>query len=556
MSYSYEYDESGFASSYLALSILAPIALYYTYSMITRRFIKRIECSCPGCQRKNPDGQGKSKIAAMALWIVISYLVYNVRTLKVENKKGFNPLEILGIEHNTGIKDIKKRLRVLLMKYNVNKVAPGLKAQYAEKQKLVNKAYGLVSNKEKYESWLNNESKAGEIVAIPKVIVQKGILAFLVYSMVLGVLLPRWAYGKWRGVRDKNRVGVSFKTMEMFYSRIDDNMNQRKCFLEASIKLISLMSRSVEFRDHAWKSNVEGLKIKIESNFAFPLKDFGEVNKGYLVLMDHLFRIHQVEPSDAEYVQKVSILLIEGMKAIAFAKRYGNLVKQLVVLEAMIVQAVFDPRYFMLQIPFVEFEDLFMQEKRNRREAPGEDYLTSTLGGVKLKSAMAIYSHIPRVEITEFSASVINTGQEMDGDDVQDLDEDDVIVKTQASETNDKGKKAEQTSYLVPEKSMVTVTVTLKKTYARPDLVRKDARLAVHAPYINGTLLTKWIVMLTMDDKICAKTQFLDDFEENTMARFNVEASGLKKTSECRVFVGCGEYLNVNVEKSMILKVE
>lgn len=552
MSYSYEYDESGLVSSYLALSILAPVALYHTYNVLMTIPIRRLQCSCPGCEGRSVDKQMKVKMVTAVLWMIVSYLIHNIRTLKIEDKKGFNPLDILGVEHNTGIKDIKKRLKILLMRYNVNKAKPELKAEYEERQRLINRAYGLVSNKDKYEMWLNNESKSGEIIAIPNVIVRNGVFAFLVYSFLLGIFLPRWAYKKWKGIRDKNRVGVSFKSMELFYDNIDKKMNQMKCSTETLTSLILLMSKSVEFNAYPWKSNIGELKSTIESDFAFPLKDVGDENRGYLVLMDHLFRIHQGDRSDLEYVQKTSLMLIEGMKAIAAGKRYGLLMKHLLVLEAMITQAVFDPKYSMLQFPFVTFEPLFVQEKNKEKVSSVDEYLRSTLDGKRLESAMNVYANMPRVEVSELSASVIDTGKDTSSEDVEDIDEDDVIVKPSDSPS----KRTEQDLYVIPDRSVATITVVLNRIRVLPRSHLSESVDTVHAPYIKEDVSVKWMVMLTIDDFICSKVQLLNDFDGNNVVRFNIDTNGLKRVSECKVFVGCGGYLDINVEKSIIIKIE
>lgn len=552
MSYSYEYDESGVASSYLGLSIVIPVAMYYTYRILTETRVRRVECSCVGCSRNVGGRQVWNKVIATVLWVVVSYLMHNIKTLKIEKGKGFDPLEVLGIEHNTGMQEVKKRLRTLLMKYNVHKVDGELRKEYEEKQKMINKAYNLVSNKERYETWLNNESKSGEIIAIPQIVVRRGGLAFLVYSIVLGVFLPRWAYRRWKRMHERNRVGVHFKTMEMFYEKIDRRMNQIKCAQEASVKLISVMSKCVEFEEYKWRSNVEGLKMQIEGSFGYPLQDGAGENKGYLVLMDHLFRVGQAEDRDREYVQRTSLVLIEGMKAIAVAKRYGGVMKHLMTVRAMIMQGVFDPKYSLLQIPFVSFEDLFVQE-RSKKMQVGERYLSGALGGRELECAMNVYSQMPRVEVSEFNACVINTGSEVDGD-VQEEDENDVTMRQQSE--GSKTKRGEQVSYIVPEKCMATVRVVLNKVYVRPEMGKRGDVMVVHSPYMSGWFSVRWMVMLTIDEAICGKVQMVEDFVDRKVVKFSVDVSGLKKVSECKVFVGNGEYLDSGVEKSIIIKVE
>ncbi|ADM11687.2 preprotein translocase subunit Sec63 [Encephalitozoon intestinalis ATCC 50506] len=551
MAYDYEYDESGLASSYLLLSMLVPVALYMTYDLVDSTPIRRVRCFCPGCKNKNVKRKTKRKVFTIIIWIVISYLVGNIRTLKIEYKKGFNPLEVLGIDEDAGEKEIKKRLRMLLMKYNLGKAPEELRKEYEEKQKMINRAYGLVSNKKKYETWLNRESKTGEIVAIPKMIVSQGIYAFVLYSLLLGVLLPRWAYRKWKEIRDLNRVGVNFRTMEMFYEKIDDRMNQGKYNHDVVEKLMALMTRSVEFMEYGWKSNVEGLRGRIESGFGYPLRDCGKEGKGYLVLMDHLFRTGQAAKSDVEYVQKASLRLIEGMKAIGIAKRYGNVVKSLVVLESMIIQAVFDPKYWMLEIPFVRFEDLFIQENRKEKMSE-EECLRAFFSGSNLESGMNVYRSIPVIKISEFSASVIETGVVKDISDVSESETENLVTRNEGEEGVRNG-RSEQAVYVIPGGSIATINVTLERECY---LDEKKGEVIVHAPFMKESFFVKWIVMLTIDNVIYGKIQIIDDFSKKAKVRFSIDSGELKKACECKVFVGCGEYLNRNAEKSIVIKVE
>ncbi|AFM98453.1 preprotein translocase subunit Sec63 [Encephalitozoon hellem ATCC 50504] len=551
MAYDYEYDESGLASSYLLLSMLVPVALYMTYDLVDSSPIRRVRCSCSGCKNKDVNRKTKRKVFTTIIWIVISYLISNIRTLKIEYNKGFDPLEVLGIDEGTGEKEIKKRLRRLLMKYNLSKAPEDLRKEYEEKQKIINKAYGLVSDKKRYEAWLNSESKTGEIVAIPKIVIKRGMYAFALYSLLLGVFLPRWAYRKWREIRDLNRVGVNFRTMEMFYEKIDAGVNQTKCPSEAVTKLIMIMMRSVEFSEYRWKSDVEGLRGKIESGFAFPLKDCGKESKGYLVLMDHLFRIGQAERSDVEYVQRASLRLVEGMKAIGIAKRYGNVVKSLVILESMIIQAVFDMKYSMLQIPFVRFEDIFIQENC-KEKISAEGYIGTALSGEKRESALNVCNSIPLVRIAEFSASVIETGVVKDEEDDEPSSSENLVTKNDSEE---KAKSArEQAVYVIPGGSIATINVVLDRE-CKVDGCGKG-EMIVHAPFMRESFFVKWIVMLTVDNVIYGKIKVIDDFEKRTSIRFSVDVGEVRKMCECKVFVGCGEYMNRNVEKSIVIKVE
>jgi translocation protein SEC63 len=549
MSNSYKYDESGLASSYLALSVAAPIALYFTYKTVASGAYRRIRCHCEGCRSRRPRGHMLRGVAVALLWVLLAYLVRNILNIKAENNKGFDPLSILGIEADTDPSSVSKRFKRLYAKYTQKKKMPELREEYEQKIKDLSRAYNTVKDRKVFERWLNFDSKTGEIMAIPEVVVRQGAIAFAIYCLILGIALPKWAYTKWRSIRDTNRVGVSFKSMEIFYDRLDREYNRQTNQEELIGQLIALLCKSEEFRDRLWKSNTEGIRARIEQNFAYPINESKNGGTGYLVLMDHLFRLGQASEGDTEYVQRTSLLLLQGIRAVADAKKYANVVKACLVLEAMVVQAVFDPKYFMLQVPFVRFEDLFLQGEREARIEPTEDSLRSVMQGRELDSALAVLKHIPRIEVAQFSASYINTGVETEEDDVREEDETDLVTRTDA-----RG-RSESTTFLLPKDSVAVIKLSLRKL-PNNSVLGGDTGLAVHAPYLRTNVYVRWSVMLTINDAIHDKVVVLDDFAESKDLEFRINTAASACSRECRVFVGCGEYLSSNLERSIIIRTE
>jgi translocation protein SEC63 len=549
MSNSYKYDESGLASSYLALSIMAPITLYCTYKAVAFGRHRGIRCFCKGCKGKKLRAHVVRKIAVALLWVLLAYLVRNILNIKTESNQGFDPLTILGIEADADANSISRRFKKLYARYTQRKKRPELREEYEEKIKELSRAYNTVKDRKMFERWLNFDSKTGEIMAIPEVVIRQGAVAFIIYCLVLGIVLPKWAYSKWRNIRDNNKAGVSFRSMETFYDRLGKEYDQQESQEELTDQLIMLLCRSEEFSSHPWKSNVEGLKAKIEQNFAHPVNEAKSTNKGYLVLMDHLFRLGQADAEDVDYAQRVSLLLLQGIKAIAEAKKYASVTKALLVLEAMIVQAVFNPKYFMLQIPSIGFEDLFLQEENGVKIEPTEDSLRGVLQGRELDSALAVLKHIPRIEVAQFSASYVNTGIDTEEDDVREEGEADLVTRTDT-----KG-KSDSTVYLLPKETVATIRVCLKKL-PNNSILGGTTGLIAHAPYLKTNVYPKWSVMLTVGDVIHDKVVVLEDFPDARDLEFKLNTSSSSCSRECRIYVGCGEYLNNNLERSIVIKTE
>ena len=109
--------------------------------------------------------------------------------------------------------------------------------------------------------------------------------------------------------------------------------------------------------------------------------------------------------------------------------------------------------------------------------------------------------------------------------------------------------------YVVSDGSLVTVMVKLSKVSSFRG-GSDGRRMVVHAPYIKEQLFCRWMVMLTIDGRVYGKIEMVDDFEGNRRVKFRINTEDLRKVNECKVFVGCGVYLDRNVEKSIVIKVE
>ncbi|EQB62125.1 preprotein translocase subunit sec63 [Vairimorpha apis BRL 01] len=348
-SYSYEYDESGLTSSYLALSFIIPITLYFTYSLFSLKKIKRINCNCQHCKNLPSSYKYKRLFFTSFLWFILSYFVYNVRTIKMESKKAFNPLEILQVDANIKAKDLKKILMKLLKKYNTKKVSDEKKEEYEKKKIEINKAYDIIKNKDKFNSWLNTESKVGEIMAIPDAVLKNSSLSFIFYCLILGMCLPNFAYFKWKNMKNKNVHGVDFDTMEL---------------------------SQYDFK------NLEYVKDIVEHEYA---------------IINHLFRLNKLNKKDHKYLISICFKLIDSMKYVAISKGYIDTLKNLFKLQAMFTQGIFDEEYYMLQFPYVEFKKIFLLKMQNEK--------------INLDN-LIVNEHQRAIAENEFIAVVKNTGNE------------------------------------------------------------------------------------------------------------------------------------------------
>ncbi|KAK6089793.1 hypothetical protein P3W45_001295 [Vairimorpha bombi] len=511
------------------------MALYFTYNLLYKKNISRIKCKCTSCKSLPSDRNFFGKIMVIFLWAVVSILVKNVLVIKIEIKKDFDPLEILGIDLNTSAKAVKKKLVKLMVKYDINKAPEDKKEEFEAQRIKISKAYNIVKNKEKFARWLNNESKSGEIIAIPDVIMKNATLAFIVYCIILGMCLPNYAYRKWKNMKNKNSLNVYFDTMEVFINFLNEEL-KKKCDIRS---LIMILSKSRELGCHKFRSDCSKIKSHIEHNYGFPLPDMKYLNDGFLVLNDHLFRSDICKQSDLEYVRSKSLLLIEALKFIAIAKGYVDILKKLFTLQGMITQAVFDEEYYLLQYPYIKFNDLFMM-KINNEKFEIEDTLKKLLNGRELEEALLINSKIRRVKIEEFIAVIKNTGNSNEeASDVEDDNPDDYVV--------DEDKSKSISVFKISKNSSVTIRVKL-------GFINKNIKKeSVHSYKIREPLLCSWGVFITIDNVLHREISFFN--EENLKdIIFSFDAPENKNSSEIKLHVLNGQYLKNNIEDSIILK--
>ncbi|KAF9763164.1 Protein translocation protein SEC63 [Nosema granulosis] len=507
MSYSYEYDESGLASSYLAVSFLIPATIVFTYLEATKKQKKVLEC---GSCTKKTQSRMVPRFMLFMLYALLAYFVNNIRTIKMDIKKGFDPLEVLGVSLDASKKTIKKKMQKLLMKYAASKAPEGKKEEYEKKSVDISKAYVIMKNKEDFNSWLNTESKSGEIMAIPDVVMKNALVAFLVYCAILGALLPFYAFRKWKTMRNRNRLGVCFKSVEEILKYFEGDLKKKNVQ-----SMMWVISQSEEYKGI---QNVDCnlLREVIGAEYGYPLPDPKTVNNGFFVLCDILFRTNLTPEADRKFIQEKSLGLIECMKNIALVKGQPEVLRNLFTLQAMIVQRVFDEEYFLLQFPTVNFRDLFILKiKKGRIEDCAEDKLRKSL---------------PRIKVEEFVASVKPTGiSSEDASDVEDV------------ESLEDNSNADYFS--IPKDSLVTVRVRLSTT---------NSDLCVHSHYLDSPLEHSWVAFITIDNILHKKMIKID--EKSKEINFEFESFGKKKTSEIKLYLQDGYYLKNNQEASILIK--
>lgn len=495
MNQDYEYDDSGLVSSYLGLAILLPVALYVTYSrLFSQSTIKKYPCSCIHCGRNLIRQKKNTSIFLVAvLWTILSFLTRNILTLRLEYKsKYFNPYRILEVDSDASMQIIKKAFRRKVAKLNPDIAADEEKQEITEKLKEVIKAFNFLKE-DKGEVFANETTY--EVMAIPKWVVEKGYIVLLFYGIVIGVYLPYWAFRKWNQRVQKNRFGIYYSTIDAFYRKAEVYPKDYR-------NIINFVVSSRDLSERKWKSgNLCFLKQEIEERFGVPVKEPEKMNQAYFVLLDHFFRTGKADIEDLEFVQARCIGIANSLKEIAIQKGMLELLNTLFVFERMVIQAVFDPEFYLMQVPENDFEKVLLKNKKIR---DFEDKKT-----------------LPRAEIKNLEAFVKNTE----------------LLESSS-------RKVAEGVYEVPKNSRITLKF---------ELSRKEDEF-VHSPFLRKEIKLVWTIFASVDGRILESTIMVPNVSEKRNFELVFDSASGQAQSNVVVYVKSGAYFDIDQEASLVIK--
>lgn len=150
-----ELDEDGLASSYLMLTALSPIGIYYIYEMLKKK--RGLDCKCKYCTKLKRQSKSVSYFSSLFLqsifWIIVSYLIKNIMTIQIKKRSiGFDPYLILNVTKDSTIQEIKKSFRKIVKTYKKSMGDSNTNDTNEEELKNINKAFELLQNPENLTS--------------------------------------------------------------------------------------------------------------------------------------------------------------------------------------------------------------------------------------------------------------------------------------------------------------------------------------------------------------------------------------------------------------------
>uniref|UniRef100_A0A914WPP5 J domain-containing protein n=1 Tax=Plectus sambesii TaxID=2011161 RepID=A0A914WPP5_9BILA len=406
----FQYDEVGNTFYYFVVSFYALLLLPATFYFWPNKK-KSVEdkdtkprCRCKGCEEKSvrkeaeqPLQKRKSlaiKVTLIILWIGFAFLAFKVTQIEVDHQE-YDPYAILGLDRGASKEEVKKRYRELTK--TVHPDRGGDPVQFDR----IAKAHQALTDDEIRKNWEEHGNPDGPTattfgIALPKWLVSKeyGVWVLAAYGFVFMVLLPVGV-----GIWWYNSIKYSVDQVLMDTTQLYGYMFHKTPHMIVK-RVLMVLGSSFEF----WKQyNKEIVERELDDE-TVPLliKELPHLNekskerpmslpysiKARALIHAHLTRIDLADPDrvppvfdtlekDRVYViRKCPILVQEMIQVVSQLVMYalsGRLsrmptmetVESTMRVTPMLIQAIWDSRKPLLQLPHVS-EDMVQHLKKRR----------------------------------------------------------------------------------------------------------------------------------------------------------------------------------------------
>ncbi|KAI5465455.1 Sec63 Brl domain-containing protein [Mariannaea sp. PMI_226] len=253
MSSDYSYDEQGQFFPVFILTLTGLVTLPLTYTLL--RPSKDEDALAPRIKaeyktehaatvdslksaQKRKQWRVKRAIFVIVGWAIMGAMFYLIMVTQRTIPKLWNPYDILGISESATEKQIKQHYRRLSLKFHPDKIRPDpaknetlelLNDRYVE----LTKAYQALTDEEVRNNYIQFGHPDGKQsfsigIALPKFIVEdgNGKYVVLVYTLLLGVLLPYLVGSWWYGTKRRSKEGVLMESANNLFRQYEENIEQ------------------------------------------------------------------------------------------------------------------------------------------------------------------------------------------------------------------------------------------------------------------------------------------------------------------------------------------
>ncbi|KJZ72963.1 hypothetical protein HIM_07726 [Hirsutella minnesotensis 3608] len=287
MSSDYSYDDQAQFFPYFILTLTGIVTIPLTYNVLRpssddEKLAPRIQTSYQikdaaivGSLRsvqKRKQRKIKRTMAALVGWGLMAFMVYLIVVTEPLVAKIWNPYDILGISEAATEKQIKSHYKRLSVKFHPDKVRPNpaknetaesLNNYYVE----LTKAYQALTDEDVRNNYIQYGHPDGKQsfsigIALPRFIVSDGNGKYLVllYTGLLGVLLPYLVGSWWYGTKRRSKEGVLMESANNLFRQYDESMD------EAGI--IAALSAGKEYEEVLRRDQAESGLAKLEARIS------------------------------------------------------------------------------------------------------------------------------------------------------------------------------------------------------------------------------------------------------------------------------------------------
>ncbi|KAG5986991.1 hypothetical protein E4U54_005187 [Claviceps lovelessii] len=253
MSADYSYDDEAQFFPFFILTLTGLVTLPVTYSLLQSNkedsnLAPRIKTDYKiqhddvvaslRATQKRKQRKIKRAIVAILGWALMGFMGYLIMTTEPVVNKIWNPYTILGISDSYTEKQIKSHYKRLSLKFHPDKVRPdasknetveSLNDRYVE----LTKAYQALTDEEVRNNYIQFGHPDGKQsfsigIALPTFIVSDGNGKYLVllYTGLLGVLLPYLVGSWWYGTKKRSKEGVLMESANNLFRQYDEDMDE------------------------------------------------------------------------------------------------------------------------------------------------------------------------------------------------------------------------------------------------------------------------------------------------------------------------------------------
>jgi translocation protein SEC63 len=289
MSSEYSYDDEAQFFPVFILTVSALVTLPLTYTLL--RPSKDDEKLAPRIQtayapqhaevvaglrnaQKRSQRRVKRTLTVIVGWAVMALMVYIIMITQRTVHNVWNPYDILGIAESATEKQIRSHYKRLSLKFHPDKARPDpaknetletLNDHYVD----LTKAYQALTDEDVRNNYLQYGHPDGKQtfsigIALPRFIIAdgNGKYVVLLYSMLLGVLLPYLVGSWWYGTKRRSKEGVLMESANNLFRKYQENMDEGA--------IIAALSTGKEFDAVLRGDAADSGLSKVESRIANP----------------------------------------------------------------------------------------------------------------------------------------------------------------------------------------------------------------------------------------------------------------------------------------------